>query len=93
MGRRSMTKKGKLLQIPRVELLCDTGVQVDCVNRKQLKVLGLVESQLLAIGCAKKSKVNVLGVVFGRVLATEGEVKVQVLFYVLKDWEDSMDVK
>ena len=36
MGRSSMTKKGKLLQIPRVELLCDTGAQVDCVNRKQL---------------------------------------------------------
>ena len=86
-----MTKKGKLLQIPRVELLCDTGAQVDCVNRKQLKALGLVESQLLrpevVIGCANESTANVLGVFFGRVLAIEGkvEVKVQVLFYVLKD--------
>merc|ERR1711954_183009 len=91
MGRSSMTKKGKLVQIPRVELLCDTGAQVDCVNRKQLKALGLVESQLLkpevVIGCANESKANVLGVFFGRVLAMEGmvEVKVQVLFYVLKD--------
>merc|ERR1711954_344359 len=91
MGRSSMTKTEKLLQIPKVELLCDTGAQVDCVNRKQLKALGLVESQLLrpevVVGCANESKANVLGVFFGRVLAMEGkvEVKVQVLFYVLKE--------
>ena len=86
-----MTKKGKILQIPKVELLCDTGAQVDCMNRRQLKALGLVESQLLrpevVIGCANESRANVLGVFFGRVLAMEGQVKltVQVLFYVLKE--------
>ena len=91
MGRSFMTKKGKLLQIPNVDLLCDTGAQVDCMNRKQLKALGLVESQLLrpevVVGCANESKANVLGVFFGRVIAMEEKVKVkvQVLFYVLKD--------
>ena len=61
------------------------------MNRRQLKALGLVESQLLrpevVIGCANESKANVQGVFFGRVLAMEGQVKltVQVLFYVLKE--------
>ena len=27
MGKTSMTRKGKLFQIPKVELLCDTGAQ------------------------------------------------------------------
>ena len=36
-----MTRQGKLLQVPRVELLCDTGAQVDCVGVKRLKSLGL----------------------------------------------------
>ena len=37
MGKTSMTRRGKLLQIPKVELLCDTVAQVDCLNRKKLR--------------------------------------------------------
>ena len=90
MGRTSMTRKGKILQVPKVELLCDTGAQVDCINRKNLCALGLVENQLLspevAIGCANESPAGVLGVFFGKVTAMEGmvTVKVQVLFYLLR---------
>ena len=50
MGKTSMTRKGKLLQIPKVELLCDTGAQVDCINRKKLHALGLMENHLLSPG-------------------------------------------
>ena len=91
MGKTSMTRKGKLLQIPKVELLCDTGAQVDCINRKKLHALGLVENQLLSpevvVGCANESPAGVLGVFFGKVTAMEGlmKVQVQVLFYVLRD--------
>ena len=91
MGKSSMTRKGKLLQIPKVELLCDTGAQVDCLNRKKLHALGLVENQLLSpevvVGCANESSAGVLGVFFGKVTAMEGstKVQVQVLFYVLRD--------
>ena len=91
MCRTSMTRKGKVLQIPRVELLCDTGAQVDCLNRKKLQALGLVENQLLSpevvVGCANESPAGVLGVFFGKVTAMEGlrKVQVQVLFYVLKE--------
>ena len=91
MGKTSMTRKGKLLQIPKIELLCDTGAQVDCINRKKLHALGLVENQLLSpevvVGCANESPAGVLGVFFGKVTAMEGltKVVVQVLFYVLRD--------
>ena len=90
MGKTSMTKKGKLLQTPKVQLLCDTGAQVDCLNRRKLHALGLVEDQLLSpevvVGCANESPAGVLGVFFGKVTAMEGlaKVQVQVLFYVLK---------
>ena len=40
MGRTSMTRKGKILQVPKVELLCDTGAQVDCINRRTCVPLG-----------------------------------------------------
>ena len=91
MRRSSMTKQGKLLQVPKVEVLCDTGAQVDCMSRKQLRLLGLLESQLLkpevVVGCADETKAEVLGVFFGKVLAMEGleKLEVQVLFYVLRD--------
>ena len=91
MGRKLMTKKGRILQIPKIELLCDTGAQVDCINRRKLRALGLKEDQLLspavAIGCANESPAGVLGVFFGVVTAMEGmvTVKVQVLLYVLRD--------
>ena len=82
MGRTSMTKKGKILQIPTIELLCDTGAQVDCISRKKLCALGLKEDQLLspavAIGCANESPAEVLGVFFGVVTAMEGMVTVKV---------------
>ena len=48
MGRTSMTRKGKMLQIPMIELLCDTGAQVDCISRKKLRAHGLKEDQLLS---------------------------------------------
>merc|ERR1711895_210314 len=91
MCRTSMTKKGTITQIPCVELLCDTGAQVDCLNRRKLHALGLVEDQLLSpevmVGCANESPAGVLGVFFGKVTAMEGltKVQVQVLFYVLRD--------
>ena len=70
MGKSSMTRKGKLLQIPKIELLCDTGAQVDCINRKKLHALGLVENHLLSpevvVGCANESPAGVMGVFFGR---------------------------
>ena len=78
-------------QIPKVELLCDTGAQVDCLNRKKLHALGLGENQLLSpevvVGCANESPAGVMGVFFGKVTAMEGstKVQVQVLFYVLRD--------
>ena len=90
MGKTSMTKKGKLLQIPKVQLLCDTGAQVDCLNKRKLHALGLVEDQLLSpevvVGCANESPAGVLGVFFGKVTAVEGltKVQVQVMFYVLR---------
>ena len=61
------------------------------MNRKQLRALGLMESQLLKpqvlVGCANDTKAEVLGAFFGKVLAMEDTVKVQVqvLFYVFKD--------
>ena len=91
MGRSSMTKSGKILQIPKVELLCDTGAQVDCPNKRKLRALGLVEDQLLTpevvVGCANESPAGVLGVFFGKVTAMEGlrKVQVQVMFYVLRE--------
>ena len=39
-----MTKRGNLLQIPIHEVICDTKMLVDCMDRKQLKVL---QDQLL----------------------------------------------
>merc|ERR1711895_105966 len=83
-------KMGKLLQIPKVQLLCDTGAQVDCLNKRKLHALGLVENQLLSpevvVGCANESPAGVLGVFFGKVTAMEGlrKVQVQVLLFVLK---------
>ena len=75
MRRTSMTRKGKILQIPKIELLCDTGAQVDCINRRKLRALGLKEDQLLspavAIECANESPAGVLGVFFGVVTAME----------------------
>ena len=68
------------MQIPRVELLCDTGAQVDCLNRKKLHALGLVEDQLLSpevvVGCANECTAGVLWVFFGKVPAMEGLRKV-----------------
>ena len=64
---------------------------MDCINRRKLQALGLVENQLLSpevvVGCANESPAGVLGVFFGKVTAMEGlmRVQVQVLFYVLRD--------
>ena len=89
-----MTRQGKLLQVPRVELLCDTGAQVNCVGVKRLKSLGLAEEQLLqpevGVGCANETAAQVVGIFFGKVTAMDGDrkVSVRVMFYVLKKGGD-----
>ena len=88
LRRLHMSKKGKLLHTPKLELLCDTGAQVDCISRKTLLSLGLGKDQLrkpqILLDCANKTEAEVLGVFFGEVLAMEGNCrvdKVKVLFY------------
>ena len=83
-----MSKKGKLLQTPKLELMCNTGAQVDCISRKTLLSLGLGKDQLrkpqILLDCANKTEAEVLGVFFGEVLAMEGNCrvdKVKVIFY------------
>ena len=94
LGRSFMTRQGKLLHVPKVELLCDTGAQVDCVGVKRLKSLGLVEEQLLqpavGVGCANETAAGVVGIFFGKVTAVAGDkrIKVKVMFYVLKKGGD-----
>ena len=64
---------------------------MDCLNRRKLRALGLLEDQLLTpevvVGCANESPAGVLGVFFGKVTAMEGlrKLQVQVMFYVLRD--------
>ena len=68
----------------------DTGAQVDCVARNQLKRLGLSEQDLLeaavTLGCANNTKAGVLGAFWGKVLCeVKNKIKtVKVMFYVLK---------
>ena len=89
-----MTKQGKLLQVPRVDLLCDTGAQVDCVGVKRLRSLGLAEGQLLkpevGVGCANGTAAEVVGIFFGKVTAMNEnrQINVRVMFYVLKKGGD-----
>ena len=97
LGKSHMSKKGRLFQTPRLELLCDTGAQVDCISRRKLKMLGLREDQLrmpqVSLDCANKTEAEVLGVFFGEVSAMEGDWKVdkvKVLFYVLKQGGDML---
>ena len=92
-----MSKKGRLLQTPKLDLLCDTGAQVDCISRKKLRMLGLGEDQLrrpqVTLDCANKTEAEVLGVFFGEVSAMEGDWKVdkvKILFYVLKQGGDML---
>ena len=62
-----MTKQGKLLQIR---------AHVDCMSRKRLKMLGLLESQLMkpevVVGSADKTRADLLRVFSGKVMAMEG---------------------
>ena len=55
-----MSKKGKIFPTPKLELLCGTGAQVDCISRKKLKMLGLGEGQLrkpqVSLDCANKTR-------------------------------------
>ena len=97
LNRSHMSKKGRMLQTPKVELLCDTGAQVDCLGRKKLKLLGLAEDQLrkprVLLDCANKTEADVVGVFFGEVSAMEGDWKVdrvKVLFYVMKEGGDML---
>ena len=92
LRRSCMTKQGKLLETPKVELLCDTGAQVSCVNVRRLKSLGIQLEDLLqpevTVGCANETSADVIGVFFGTVMAMDMEraekVQVKVMFYVLK---------
>ena len=64
MGRASMTRKGKILKVPKIKLLRDTGAQANCINRKKLHALRVVENQLVSpevvIGCANEPQAGVL---------------------------------
>ena len=68
-----MTNKGRVQHIPRVDVLCDTGAQVDCLNVKSLKSLGLSRDQLLqpqvSVGCANETSADMVGVFFAKVSA------------------------
>ena len=94
LRRSCMTNRGKVLQIPKMELLCDTGAQVDCMNVGRLSSLGLVKSELLqpevTVGCANTTPAGVLGIFFGKVVAMEGvqRTEIRVMFYVLKNGGD-----
>ena len=81
LSKKCMTKDGKVLQVPKVSLLCDTGAQVDCISRAQMRNLGLVEGQLLqpavTVGCANGSEAHVVGIFFGKVTAMNGADRVQ----------------
>ena len=97
LGRSFMSKKGRLFQTPKLELLCDTGAQVDCISRRNLRLLGLGEDQLrkpqVTLDCANKTEAEVLSVFFGEVSAMEGDWsvnKVKVLFYVMKQGGDML---
>ena len=89
-----MTNRGKVLQIPKMELLCDTGAQVDCMNVGWLSSLELVKSELLQpevmVGCANTTPAGVLGIFFGKVVTMEGvqRAEIKVMFYVLKSGGD-----
>ena len=92
-----MSKNGRMLQTPRIQLLCDTGAQVDCISKKKLNLLGLEENQLrkpgVVLDCANKTEAGVLGVFFGEVSPMEGDWKVdkvKVLFYVMKQGGDML---
>ena len=95
LGRSFMSKKGRLFQTPKLELLCDTGAQVDCISRRNLRLLGLGEDQLrkpqVTLDCANKTEAEVLSVFFGEVSPMEGDWsmnKVKILFYVMKQGGD-----
>ena len=89
LGRR--TRKGCKVAPRKIQMMCDTGAQVDCVSRAKMKELGLVEDELLkpevVVGCANSTGAGVLGVFFGKVVAMEGNKKVtaKAMFYVLKN--------
>ena len=86
-----VSDKGRILQSPKLELLCDTGAQVDCLNIRKLLLLGLSPDDLLQpevrIGCAKETSAGVVGVFFEKVSAMElgkgdEKLEVNVLVYV-----------
>ena len=91
-----MNGGGKIINTPRMELLCDTGAQVDCINIKRLRSLGLEEKDLLrpevSVGCANMTTADVAGVFFGKVSAMEGSKRIEVkaMFYVLKKGGDML---
>ena len=94
-----MTTTGRILQSPKLELLCDTGAQVDCLNVRSLRLLGLSPEELLqpevGVGCANETSADVLGVFFAKVSAMEvgkggKKTEVKVLVYVLRKGGDML---
>ena len=90
LSKKCMTKEGRVLQVPKVSLLCDTGSEVDCVSRSQMQGLGLVEGQLLqpafTVGCVNGTTAHVVGIFFGKatVMDCADKVYARVMFYVVK---------
>ena len=59
LGKQFTNHKGRLLQSPKVSMVTDTGVQVDCLSKDKRRCLGLNESSFLktelSLGCANES--------------------------------------
>ena len=59
LGKQFTNHKGRLLQPPKVSMVTDTGVQVDCLSKDKRRCLGLNESSFLktelSLGCANES--------------------------------------
>ena len=64
-------RQGKFIKPPKAVFTADSGAQVDCVARNQLKRLGLSEQDLLeaavTLGCANNTKAGMLGAFWGKV--------------------------
>ena len=59
LGKQFTNHKERLLQPPKVSMVTDTGVQVDCLSKDKRRCLGLNESSFLktelSLGCANES--------------------------------------
>ena len=88
LGKQFTDRKGRLHEPPKLNMLADSGAQVDCVSRDKLKRLGLNEYSLLkaemSLGCANGSDAGIIGAFFGKVALKDkaNNAVVRVIFYV-----------